>query len=383
MVKVAASDPSFGFEQGHTGGSIGSGASAGAIADHEQDTSDAHHASGVSITNGAVGVMQWPMLGLSSGTPVAGPWFGGATNVQQALEYLAQAIAALSGGTPGVARHWPMLALSGGGGGAAAITSWLSVTGGGKGIVSAHGNLGSTETIDLGTGNYHWGTLNANCAFTFTGATDLRECWFTFELIEDATGGWTVTWPGSVVWLGGSLPTHTTTAGTTTIYAFFTRNGGTNWVGGQLGASVATLTVKNEGIALATAASSMDFVGPLVTATGAGADKTVTITGALDDLTDVAIASATDGDALVFTGSAWEDRPAGRHVHIVGESFVGDGAQTVFYLANEAELDSVAAYTGAGARVAITHDTTLLDKITFAAAPAAGTGFIDYVAALG
>lgn len=107
--------------------------------------------------------------------------------------------------------------------------------GGGLGDAFAHGNFGATETIDFTDGTYHWGTLDQDCTFTFTGATNLKDCGFTVELIEDGTGTWSPTWPGSVVWLGGTTPTHDTTAGTTTIYAFFSRDGGTTWVGGQLG----------------------------------------------------------------------------------------------------------------------------------------------------
>lgn len=131
--------------------------------------------------------------------------------------------------------------------------AFLTVVNGGGGTVQAHGNLGSTETIDTANGNYHWGTLNANCTFTFTTTVDTAERWFTLELIEDGTGGRTVTWPGSVSWLGGSTPAHTTTAGTTTIYAFFTRNGGTTWIGGQLGAGAATFATP--AIVLGTAAA--------------------------------------------------------------------------------------------------------------------------------
>ena len=39
------------------------------------------------------------------------------------------------------------------------------------------------------------------------------------------------------------------------------------------------LTIKDEGSALATAASSLNFVGTGVTASGTGADKTITISG--------------------------------------------------------------------------------------------------------
>lgn len=80
------------------------------------------------------------------------------------------------------------------------------------------------------------------------------------------------------------------------------------------------------------------------------------------------------GEAL---GVGW--RSGARHSHIYSEEFVGDASQTVFYLANEAELYSVTAYDANGARVPLTQDTTELDKVTFDAAPAAGTGWFDYI----
>lgn len=88
------------------------------------------------------------------------------------------------------------------------------------------------------------------------------------------------------------------------------------------------------------------------------------------------------GDALIFDGTRFVVRASGRHLHIVGEPFVGDASQTVFYLAHEAELDTVAAYDKDGHRVSITQNTTETDKITFGAAPAAGTGWFDYLADL-
>jgi hypothetical protein len=187
--------------------------------------------------------------------------------------------------------------------GGANLTGALTVINGGGGTVQAHGNLGSTETIDTANGNYHWGTLNANCTFTFTTISDTAERWFTLELIEDGTGGWTVTWPGSVTWLGGSLPAHTTTAGTTTIYAFFTRNGGTTWIGGQLGGG-----------------SSMSFATPAIvlgTAAAAGAASTVI----RSDSTIVAFDATVPADvtATAATGSA---AVAARrdHVHALADT---------------------------------------------------------------
>ena len=83
-------------------------------------------------------------------------------------------------------------------------------------------------------------------------------------------------------------------------------NGVTSWdVGGAL-------TVQDEGSALSTAATTLNFVGAGVSATGTGATKTITISGgggggstAINDLTDVTVSSPVAGDTLVYDGSGW------------------------------------------------------------------------------
>lgn len=74
----------------------------------------------------------------------------------------------------------------------------------------------------------------------------------------------------------------------------------------EIGAGSA-LTIKDEGGALATAATSIDFVGAGVVASGTGAAKTVTVSAALDDLTDVTITSVATADRLRFDGSVWRN----------------------------------------------------------------------------
>ncbi len=111
---------------------------------------------------------------------------------------------------------------------------FLFTSGGGKGIVSNLSTLGSTETIDVTTANYFYGTLNADCTIDFTGWVSNKDSAITVELTEDGTGGWTPTFTG-VDWLGGTTPTHDTTLGTRTLYIFLSRDGGTTILGGQLG----------------------------------------------------------------------------------------------------------------------------------------------------
>tara|TARA_B110000046_G_scaffold143904_1_gene150970 strand:+ start:5921 stop:6586 length:666 start_codon:yes stop_codon:yes gene_type:complete len=77
-------------------------------------------------------------------------------------------------------------------------------------------------------------------------------------------------------------------------------------VGGGGGSS---LSVQDEGSALATAATTLNFVGANITATGAGAVKTITVTGgsatALDGLTDVSTSGVTSGQVLKYNGASW------------------------------------------------------------------------------
>ena len=99
------------------------------------------------------------------------------------------------------------------------------------------GDLSGTRNLDLSTGDEFAGTLVANTTFTFSNpdASGLRDD-FVVELTEDATGGWSPTWPGSGSWAGGVTPTHDTVASSVTTYLFRTRDGGASFLGFQAGA---------------------------------------------------------------------------------------------------------------------------------------------------
>ena len=45
-----------------------------------------------------------------------------------------------------------------------------------------------------------------------------------------AGGSHTLTWPNSVDWAGGSAP-DAPASGESNLYVFYTRDGGTNWIG--------------------------------------------------------------------------------------------------------------------------------------------------------
>ena len=94
-----------------------------------------------------------------------------------------------------------------------------------------HGNTGTTETVNLADGNVHRVVLDANCTFTFSGATSGRAASFTLIVVQDGTGSRTVTWPASAVWAGGDEPTLSSAANAVDILSFMSVDGGTTWFG--------------------------------------------------------------------------------------------------------------------------------------------------------
>jgi hypothetical protein len=193
---------------------------------------------------------------------------------------------------------------------------------GGQSVIHAHGTAGATETIDPTLGNVHTLTLDQDCTITLDAPVGTGAATLVGWVTEDGTGGWDITWPGTVTEDG----THDTAAGTTQRVVLETVDGGGSWLatwtGGSSGEPTADahiadtadahdasavsivdtggyftgtdveaalqeigaaggggITVKDEGTPLATAATALDFVGAGVTASGAGATKTITISG--------------------------------------------------------------------------------------------------------
>lgn len=103
-----------------------------------------------------------------------------------------------------------------------------------------HGNVGATETFDASAAGWHKGTLDANDAATFIGATVDSVASMVIELVQDGTGGRTIDFPAAVT-NGSSLEASLDpTAGATTYYVFFSHDGGTNWIGFVMGGGVGT-----------------------------------------------------------------------------------------------------------------------------------------------
>lgn len=91
---------------------------------------------------------------------------------------------------------------------------------------------GATETLDLESGNVFDITLDASCTLTFSNPpASGRAGSFTLIVRQNGTGGWTLTYPASVKWAGGTPPTLSTAASAIDILTFCTVDGGTVWFG--------------------------------------------------------------------------------------------------------------------------------------------------------
>lgn len=82
------------------------------------------------------------------------------------------------------------------------------------------GNSGTTLTVDFSKWRIHKVTLTGNVTFTFTAPSRANN--IVLHLVEDGTGGRTITLPASVKFTGGTTPTWVTTASAHNVLACYT-----------------------------------------------------------------------------------------------------------------------------------------------------------------
>lgn len=95
-----------------------------------------------------------------------------------------------------------------------------------SGALQTVAGSGGTVNIAYGNGNIADITLTASTTFTFSNHVVGT---YILKLTQGGTGSYTVTWPASVLWSGGTAPTLTTTVGKTDIVTLF--HDGTNFYG--------------------------------------------------------------------------------------------------------------------------------------------------------
>jgi hypothetical protein len=87
---------------------------------------------------------------------------------------------------------------------------------------------GTSPTIDVDAGGGFSLTTSGNTTFTFSSCTSGVAVGFVLQVT--AGGSHSLTWPGTVDWAGGSAP-DAPASGESNLYVFYTRDGGSNWIG--------------------------------------------------------------------------------------------------------------------------------------------------------
>lgn len=90
-----------------------------------------------------------------------------------------------------------------------------------------NGNSGAAKTIDWNQGNKQKVVLSENTVLSFEYPFGVATV--TLKVQQDVTGSRLVTWPATVLWSGGAVPTLTTTGNAIDIIAFYFD--GLNWFG--------------------------------------------------------------------------------------------------------------------------------------------------------
>ena len=105
--------------------------------------------------------------------------------------------------------------------------------------VNYHETVGTLTgtTVNLDTGNVFSHAPVANVTYVFSNAPANGTA-YGFTLKVTPAGVYTITWPVSVVWTGGVVPTAPA-SGETDVFVFYTQDGGTTYYGFHAGDAMA------------------------------------------------------------------------------------------------------------------------------------------------
>ena len=96
-------------------------------------------------------------------------------------------------------------------------------------------------TLDLNTGTVQDFEITENISdvvFVNFNPDSAFASTVTLRVTQDVTGSWSIAWPASITWAGGSAPTLTAAAGSVDFFGFTTFDGGTNWIGATYGQDI-------------------------------------------------------------------------------------------------------------------------------------------------
>lgn len=103
----------------------------------------------------------------------------------------------------------------------------------GNGFAEGHVVLsGDTPSVSLNGGGSFSLVLSGNTTISFADAPATGASGFSIAITQDSGGsGFTVTWPASVKWPGGTAPALTATADKSDAFVFSTSDGGVTYTG--------------------------------------------------------------------------------------------------------------------------------------------------------
>jgi len=104
--------------------------------------------------------------------------------------------------------------------------------------VYAHGTTGGSITCNLEDGNVHTITLDEATTFTFSNPPASGKAGSLTLILNQGATAYSVTWPASVDWSGGSAP-DLSTVSTDYVLTFLTLDAGTTWRGWLSGSAFA------------------------------------------------------------------------------------------------------------------------------------------------
>ena len=217
----------------------------------------------------------------------------------------------------------------------------------------------------------------------------------TGDVLTWSGSAWAAT--GSTYYTNSDVDTHLNVSAASTGQILSWNGSDYAWVADQTGGGGSSLTIQDEGSSLSTAATTLNFVGSGVTASGTGAVKTITIAGGGTSYANSDVdahlntSSASSSQILSWNGSdyAWVNDQTGGGSGLASRT---TGAATASSLANDAaaNLTITAAKTYALHKIQTSHaawvtlytDTTSRTQDanrTESTDPVAGSGVIAEV----
>jgi len=161
-------------------------------------------------------------------------------------------------------------------------------------ILTASGNITGTATLDRGNGDVITATLTGNTAISLS-AGNVKGDHLYVVLVQDATGGRTVTWPVNATWGTGGTPIVDPAVAATSIFGFVWT--GSTWQEMSRTTSVGTVTS-------ASVVSANGLAGTVATATTTPAiTLSTTVTGILKGDSTAISAAIAGTDYLAPTGN--------------------------------------------------------------------------------